>query len=65
VKPVFAIYPGAWVRGELLQPVFGISANAASNYRRSGTWTEGVHFKKDPANRYVYNTRRIEEWLAL
>lgn len=65
MKPPIAVIPGAWVRVELLWPVFGISSNAASNYRRSGTWSEGTHFKKDPANRYVYNTKRIEEWLAL
>lgn len=63
MKPSLGVVPGSWVRVDILWPVFGITANAANNYRRSGVWTENVHFKKDPANRYVFNIARIEAWL--
>jgi hypothetical protein len=63
MKPSLGVVPASWVRVDILWPVFGITANAANNYRRSGAWTEGTHFKKDPANRYIFNIPRIEEWL--
>lgn len=63
-QATLAVAPAEWVRVELLWPVFGISKHAATNYRRNGAWTEGAHYKKDPANRYVYNTGRISEWLG-
>ncbi|WP_313506197.1 DNA-binding protein [Stutzerimonas kunmingensis] len=58
------VAPGLWFRQNLLEPVFGISTEAARKYRRSGLWLEGKHWRTDPANRIVYNRARIEEWLG-
>jgi len=60
----FNITPGAWFRQELLFPVFGISSEAARKYRSGGQWLEGRHWRKDPANRIVYNRREIEAWMG-
>ena len=61
---IVTVAPAEWVRGSLLQPVFGINENQAAKYRKDGKWQEGIHYREDPAKRYVYNTRRITEWLA-
>ena len=58
------IAPGLWFRQNLLEPVFGISKEAARKYRSSGLWLEGKHWRTDPANRIVYNRENIEEWLG-
>lgn len=63
-KLEFAIVPGDWFRQELLFPVFGISTEAARKYRASGQWLEGRHWRKDPANRIVYNRTAITAWLG-
>ncbi|MDD1014791.1 excisionase family protein [Pseudomonas rubra] len=55
--------PGAWFRQELLVPIFGISTEAARKYRTAGLWLEGTHWRRDPANRIVYNKRSIENWM--
>lgn len=58
------VAPGLWFRQNLLEPVFGISKEAARKYRSSGLWLEGRHWRTDPANRIVYNRATIEEWLG-
>lgn len=58
------VAPADWVRGDLIYPMFGITTHAAKAYRRNGLWTEGIHWKKDPANRIVFSTKRINQWLA-
>ena len=55
--------PGSWFRQELLPPIFGISPEAARKYRTSGLWLEGTHWRRDPANRIVYNGKSIEKWM--
>jgi len=56
--------PAAWIRGELLPVVFGITPGAATKYRLRGIWTEGRHCKKDPVGRWVYNVEAITIWLG-
>jgi len=56
--------PAEWVRGNLLLPIFGINENQAGKYRKQGLWKEGIHYRKDPVKRIVYNTQRITKWLA-
>lgn len=58
------VAPGEWFRQDLLQPVFGISTEAARKYRTFGLWLEGKHWKRDPANRVVYNKKEIEQWMG-
>ncbi len=58
------VAPGEWVRQELLQPVFGISTEAARKYRTRGLWKEGTHWRKDPAGVIVYNRDSIGSWLG-
>ena len=60
----YQIKPGNWFRQELLVPVFGISCEAARKYRSNGIWLENKHWRKDPANRIVYNMNAIEKWLG-
>jgi hypothetical protein len=57
-----AVQPGRWVRGGLLEPMWGLSEEAARKYRSNGTWLEGRHWKKDPVGRVVYNPKAINEW---
>ncbi|MFD2641139.1 MULTISPECIES: DNA-binding protein [Pseudomonas] len=54
----------SWVRQELLPVIFGISTEAARKYRSQGKWLQGKHWRRDPANRVVYNTIEIELWLG-
>ncbi|EPJ8753588.1 DNA-binding protein [Pseudomonas putida] len=54
----------SWVRQELLPVIFGISSEAARKYRSQGKWLQGKHWRRDPANRVVYNTIAIELWLG-
>ena len=54
----------SWVRQELLPVIFGISSEAARKYRSQGKWLQGKHWRRDPANRVVYNTIEIELWLG-
>lgn len=63
-KLEFSIVPGDWFRQELLFPVFGISTEAARKYRAGGQWLEGRHWRKDPANRIVYNRAAITAWMG-
>jgi hypothetical protein len=62
-KIEYQVHPGAWFRQELMPPIFGITAEAARKYRERGLWLEGKHWRKDPANRVVYNRRAIETWM--
>jgi hypothetical protein len=55
---------GAWLRQELLEPVFGISTEAARKYRTRGMWLEGKHWRTDPAGRIVYNRDAINDWMG-
>ncbi len=56
---------GEWIRQELLQPVFGISPEAARKYRTTkGFWLEGTHWRRDPANVIVYNRDAIAAWMG-
>ncbi len=63
-KIEYQITPAAWFRQELLIPVFGITPEAARKYRAEGKWLEGKHWRKDPANRIVYNRDAITEWMG-
>jgi hypothetical protein len=58
------VAPGLWFRQDLLQPIFGISKEAARKYRTAGLWLQGKHWRTDPANRIVYNREAIEAWLG-
>ncbi|WP_367275345.1 excisionase family protein [uncultured Microbulbifer sp.] len=57
------VVPARWVRGKLLPAIFGFTEDAVEYYRLKGAWMEGKHFKKDPANRLVYNIEEISKWL--
>ena len=59
-----AITPETWVYGALLFPLFGFSEEAAKKYRDRGLWLEGVHWRKNAANRIVYNRIEINKWMA-
>jgi len=60
---IFSITPGDWFRGTLLEPVFGITAEAARKYRDRGVWLEGRHFRRDPLGKFVYSRQAISEWM--
>ncbi|MCB5226246.1 excisionase family protein [Alishewanella sp. 16-MA] len=53
-----------WIRGGLLPQIYGISEDAARKYRDRGIWLEGVHWKKDPVGRIVYNPENINKWFS-
>lgn len=54
---------GEWFRQELLEPVFGISTEAARKYR-SRFWPEGKLWRMDEAGRIVYCKKAINDWLG-
>ena len=62
-KTEYQVHPAAWFRQELMPPIFGITTEAARKYRERGLWLEGKHWRKDPANRVVYNRKAIETWM--
>lgn len=57
------ITPADWFRGNLLQPVFGITSEAARKYRERGQWLLGKHYRKDPVGQYVYSRAAITAWM--
>lgn len=63
-KIEYRVPPSAWFRMEVVTQIFGITADAAKKYRIRGLWLEGKHYRKDPANRIVYNRAAIEAWMA-
>jgi hypothetical protein len=63
-KIEYHVIPAAWIRQELLQPVFGFTPEAARKYRSRGLWLENKHWRKDPANVLVYNRVEIERWMG-
>lgn len=52
------------VRQDLLQPVFGLTPEAARKYRTRGLWLENKHWRRDPANVIVFNRKEIERWMG-
>ncbi|MNF76036.1 hypothetical protein D3C84_581330 [compost metagenome] len=62
-KPLVQIVTGEWFRQDLLQPVFGITTEAARKYRANGIWLEGNQWRWDPARRIVFSRKAIEAWM--
>jgi hypothetical protein len=60
----FQIMSGEWFRQDLLQPVFGLTPEAARKYRTRGLWLENKHWRRDPANVIVFNRKEIERWMG-
>jgi hypothetical protein len=63
-KHEFQIMSGDWFRQDLLQPVFGLTPEAARKYRTRGLWLENKHWRRDPANVIVFNRKEIERWMG-
>ena len=57
------VQPGDWVRLPLIPAIYGISECAARAYIKRGLWAIDVHYRKDPVNRLIFNTRNISAWL--
>jgi hypothetical protein len=55
--------PATWVQGWLLEQMNGYSVDAQNNKRKEGVWEEGVHWKKAPDGRILYNWRAIDQWV--
>lgn len=56
------VYHTKWVRGPIMENLFGISQQCARKYRERGVWLEGKHWRKDPVGRIVYCPAAIDGW---
>ncbi|WP_205859257.1 excisionase family protein [Pleionea sediminis] len=61
IRDTYPIVPARWVKPAMLQPLFGITIDAARKKREKGIWLEGKHFKKVIREGYLYNWKAIEE----
>ena len=64
LKKMDQVQVAEWFRPSLLQPTFGITAEAARKYRERGVWLEGKHYRRDPLGMYVYNRNAITAWMG-
>jgi hypothetical protein len=58
-----ANYPVSWVLEKILNNLFGFTRDQIQKYRANGLWCEGIHFRRNPANRIVYNIIAINDWM--
>lgn len=58
-----AITPADWVQGWILERMTGYSLDAQNAKRKEGVWEEGVHWRKAPDGRIMYNWRAIDRWV--
>ena len=52
-----------WLIGHQYTQVSGLSGDALKGKRNSGTFVEGVHYKKAEDGKFYYNWRAIDEWV--
>jgi hypothetical protein len=57
------VMPSTWVQGWILASMNGYSIDAQNCKRKEGVWEEGVHWKKAPDGRILYNWRAIDKWV--
>ena len=53
-----------WVLIEKLTMETGYTGNAIRAKARRGVWTEGIHWRKAPDNRMVFNLGAIQRWMG-
>ena len=56
------ITPAKWVKGFVLYPLFGLTAQAAQKKRDRGVFLEGKHWRYAPDKTVMYNWKEIESW---
>lgn len=56
------ITPAKWVKGFVLYPLFGLTAQAAQKKRDRGVFLEGKHWCYAPDKTVMYNWKEIESW---
>ncbi len=56
------ITPAKWVKGFILYPLFGLTAQAAQKKRDRGVFLEGKHWRYAPDKTVMYNWKEIESW---
>lgn len=61
---IVMLQPGEWVLEKVAFQIWGFSKDQLYIYRKNGLMLEGVHYKKNPANRYVYCVDAINKWMA-
>ncbi len=59
---VVQLKPGRWVLENIVSQIFGFTRDQLQKYRQSGLMLSGVHFRKNPAGRIVYNVEAINNW---
>ena len=58
----FSLSPGRWVLENIVSAAFGFTKDQLQKYRAKGLMLEGVHYRKNPANRIVYCIDAINDW---
>ncbi len=53
-----------WVLAHLVTEHTGYSDDAIRAKKRRGEWREGVHWRKAPDNRIVFNLTAINAWMG-
>ena len=52
-----------WVTREKLSDMSGYTKEAISQKRKKGIWREGIHCRKAPDGRILFNPQAIEQWI--
>ena len=53
-----------WVLPTIITRDIGYTDKAMEAKRQKGVWLEGIHWRKAPDGRIVYNLPKIQEWMA-
>jgi len=63
-QTTYKLQAGEWVLENVIRLCFGFSTDQLQKYRKSGLMAEGIHFRRNPAKRIVYNITAINAWMA-
>jgi len=53
-----------WVLIKKVVEVTGYTENAARAKVRKGVWVMGIHWKKAPDNRVIFDLNAIQKWMS-
>jgi hypothetical protein len=60
---VIELRPGKWILEKLAYQIWGFTRDQLQKYRADGIMLEGVHYRKNPVGRIVYNVAAVDSWM--
>lgn len=60
---VVQLAAGEWVHQCVIETMFGFTKDQLKKYL-AGSWLEEKHWRRNPANRIVYNPKAIGSWMG-